>query len=195
MARRFGRNLENPEGNIENEGNFVEEKIEDSMDNPYDDDFDKRLDGIEKTEQKFSSNRAKFMQSIKVELPKTYNPLAQAYQELDRARQSGVKEEIIGAEDRILDLEREEEEKGYASRIAELKQMQRGVGERNDTEGLKRFSQIRKNFITEMKYDELNYKIKKLQNSQRLAPSREKLQQIMELKRELETLEMDSISK
>lgn len=195
MARRFGRNLENPEGNIENEGNFVEEKIEDSMDNPYDDDFDKRLDGIEKTEQKFSSTRAKFMQSIKVELPKTYNPLAQAYQELDRARQSGVKEEIIGAEDRILDLEREEEEKGYSSRIAELKQMQRELRERNDTEGLKRFSQIRKNFITEMKYDELNYKIKKLQNSQRLAPSREKLQQIMELKRELETLEMDSISK
>lgn len=46
-----------------------------------------------------------------------------------------------------------------------------------------------------MKYDELSYKIKKLQNSQRLQPSRAKLQQIMELKKELETLEIDEIGK
>ena len=46
-----------------------------------------------------------------------------------------------------------------------------------------------------MQYDELNYKIKKLQNSQKLEPNREKLQQIIELKKELETLEIEGINK
>ena len=135
------------------------------------------------------------MQSIKIEQPKIDTPLSLAYQELERARQSDVKENIIKAEDAILDLEIQEEEKQYTLRIAELKQMQKNAGESNNSEELVRFSQLRKSFVTEMKYDELNYKIKKLQNSQRLLPSREKLQQIVELKRELESLEVVQIDK
>lgn len=193
MARRFGRNLENPERRIENEGEFSQTNLESSFENPYEDEFDKKLDSIENHTK--VSKRTEFMQSIKVEQTRTDTPLSLAYQELDRARQSGIREDIIKAEDRILDLERQEEEQQYTSRIAELKQMQKVARENNDTQGLERFSQLRKSFVTEMQYDELNYKIKKLQNSQRLAPSREKLQQIIELKKELETLELDGVSK
>lgn len=193
MARRFGRNLENPERRIENEGDFSQTNLESSFENPYEDEFDKKLDSIENHTK--VSKRTEFMQSIKVEQTRTDTPLSLAYQELDRARQSGIREDIIKAEDRILDLERQEEERQYTSRIAELKQMQKAARENNDKQGLERFSQMRKSFVTEMQYDELNYKIKKLQNSQRLAPSREKLQQIIELKKELEILEIDGISK
>lgn len=193
MARRFGRNLENPERRIESEGEFSQTNLESSLENPYEDEFDKRLDGIENHTK--PSKREEFMKSIKVEQPKIDTPLSLAYQELDRARKGGVKEDIIKAEDVILDLEREEEEKQYSLRIAELKQIQRNARESNNPEEFARFSQLRKSFVTEMKYDELNYKIKKLQNSQRLAPSREKLQQIVELKKELETLEVRQIDK
>lgn len=189
MARRFERNLENLERRIEDEGEFLQTNLE----NPYEDDFDKKLDSIESHIK--PSKRAEFMQSIKVEQPRIDTPLSVAYQELDRARQSGIRENIIKAEDRILDLERQEEEKGYNSRIAELKEMQKTVRESNDTQGIEQFKKMRKSFVAEMKYDELNYKIKKLQNSQRLQPNREKLIQIMELKKELEELEMDEISK
>lgn len=192
MARRFERNLENPERRIENEGDFSNE-IETFIDAPYEDDFDKKLDMLEGKSK--PTKREEFLQEIKIEREQIDTPLALAYRELDRARQSGVKEDIIKAEDAILDLERQEEEKQYTLRIAELKQMQRNARESNNSEELARFSQLRKSFITEMKYDELNYKIKKLQNSQRLAPSREKLQQIVELKRELELLEIEQIDK
>ncbi len=193
MARRFGRNLENPERRIESEGEFLQTNLESSLENPYEDEFDKKLDSVENHTK--VSKRTEFMQSIKVEQPRIDTPLSLAYQELDKARQSGIREDIIKAEDRILDLERQEEEQQYTSRIAELKQMQKVARESNDTQELQRFSQMRKSFVKEMQYDELNYKIKKLQNSQKLAPSREKLQQIIELKKELETLEIDGISK
>lgn len=192
MVRRFGRNFENPERRIENE-EFSQTTFESSLDEPYEDEFDKKLDSFEIRKQ--NSKRNEFLQEIKVEQLQIDTPLTLAYKELDRARQSGIKEDIIKAEDRILDLERQEEEKQYTSRIAELRQMQKTARENGDTQGLKRFSQMRKSFVTEMQYDELNYKIKKLQNSQRLAPSREKLQQIIELKKELETLELDGVSK
>lgn len=193
MARRFGRNLENPERRIESEGEFLQTNLESSLENPYEDEFDKKLDSVENHTK--VSKRTEFMQSIKVEQPRIDTPLSLAYQELDKARQSEIREDIIKAEDRILDLERQEEEQQYTSRIAELKQMQKVARESNDTQELQRFSQMRKSFVKEMQYDELNYKIKKLQNSQKLAPSREKLQQIIELKKELETLEIDGISK
>lgn len=193
MARRFGRNFENPERRIENEGEFSQTMFESSLDKPYEDEFDKKLDSVENNTK--VSKRTEFMQSIKVEQSRTDTPLSLAYKELDKARQSGNREDIIKAEDRILDLERQEEEKQYKSRIAELKQMQKTARENGDTQGLERFSQMRKSFVTEMQYDELNYKIKKLQNSQRLAPSKEKLQQIVELKKELEILELDCVSK
>lgn len=67
--------------------------------------------------------------------------------------------------------------------------------EANDTEGIKRISQMRRILIGEMDYDELNYKIKKLQNSQRLSPSPEKVKQIVELKKELEALEQGVMTK
>lgn len=193
MARRFGRNFENPERRIESEGEFLQTNLESSLENPYEDEFDKKLDSVENHTE--VSKRTEFIQSIKVEQPKIDTPLSLAYQELDRARQSGVKEDIIKAEDTILDLERQEEEKGYNLRIAELREMQKKARETNDAQGLEQFKQMRKSFVAEMKYDELNYKIRKLQNSQRLQPSRDKLLQIVELKKELETLEMDQISK
>lgn len=46
-----------------------------------------------------------------------------------------------------------------------------------------------------MSYDELNYKLKKLQNSQRLEPSNEKLKQIVALKQELDALELEELNK
>ena len=193
MARRFGRNLENPERRLENEGKFNQTIIGSSMDNSYEDEFDKKLDAWESRDT--SSKRSKFLQEIKVEQPQIDTPLSLAYKELDRARQSGNREDIIRAEDKILDLERQEEENGYKSRIAELKQMRDIARVNGDKQALAKFSQMRNSLATEMQYDELNYKIKKLQNSQKLAPSREKLQQIIELKKELETLELESFSK
>ena len=46
-----------------------------------------------------------------------------------------------------------------------------------------------------MSYDELNYKLKKLQNSQRLEPSNEKLKQIVALKHKLDALELEELNK
>ena len=203
MARRFERNLENPERRIEIEGEFSQtNNIEESLENPYEDDFDKKIDRAKDSRDSAKdyskvSKRTEFMQSIKVKVEpsKIDTPLSIAYQELDKARQSGVREDIIKAEDRILDLERQEEEKEYNLRIAELNKMQKAARETNDTQGLEQLKKERQSFIREMKYDELSYKIKKLQNSQRLQPSRAKLQQIMELKKELETLEIDEIGK
>lgn len=197
MARIFGRNLENPERRIETEGDFTSVVSESFPSNEYDDyedEFDKKLDEAEAHEPS-SAKKAEFIQSIKVEQPRVDTPLALAYKELGRARQTRDKEAIIKAEDKILDLERQEEEKEYHLRIAELKKLQKEARQSNNPQDLKRFSQMRTSFVKEMKYDELNYKISKLQNSQRLNPSREKLQQIIELKKELEELEMEQMSK
>ena len=46
MARRFGRNLENPERRFENEGEFNQTIIGSSMENSYEDEFDKKLDAL-----------------------------------------------------------------------------------------------------------------------------------------------------
>ena len=199
MARRFGRNLENPERRIENEGKFSQEDSVVTVENPYDDEFEKKLEvlqsgefvrGMSKLLHEEPSKREEFMKSIKVEQTQIDTPVLLAYQELDRARQSGDRDSIIKAEDHILDLEREEEEKGYNLKIKELREMQKSARDANDVKRLAQFKKMRQAFLKEMKYDELNYKIRKLQNSQRLQPSKEKLQQIMELKRELEELEM-----
>ena len=206
MAIRFERNLENPERRIEREERVSQINLKSSFGDgdPYEDEFDKKLDENERylknSERKIEnhikpSKITEFKQSIKVEQQRTETPLSLAYQELDRARQSKNRDDVIKCEDKILDIERREEEREYNLRIAELREMQKGLRESGDTEGLKRFSKMRKTFIREMKYDELNYKIRKLQNSQRLQPSKEKIEQIMKLKEELEELEREEISK
>lgn len=43
-----------------------------------------------------------------------------------------------------------------------------------------------------MRYDELNYEKKKLQNIQKLEPSKENLQKIMDINKELEELEKEA---
>ena len=118
-----------------------------------------------------------------------------AYRELDRARESGDREAIIKAEDRILDLERQEQEREYTTRIAELKKLQQKARESGDSELLAQFKKERQKFVKEMNYDELNYKLRKLQNSQRLEPSNENLKQIVALKQELDAMEHDSLNK
>ena len=193
MGIRFGRNIERQDQKIENVGDIEQAEVESSIDNPYDDEFDKKLDAVD--EKKIVSARQAFVDVIKVEQPQKDTPLMLAYKELEFARQSGSRDEIIKAEDRILDLERQEQEREYKTRITELKQMQSKAKESNDIQGLERFSKMRNSLVREMRYDELNYKIRKLQNSQRLAPSKEKLQEIIELKQELDTLELDEINK
>jgi len=191
MARRFGRIFENPERRIENEGDFTQTTRAEKFDA---EEANKKLDAYFNTAK--PSKREQFMEDIKVEpVQEQDTPLTLAYKELDRARQSGNKEDIIKAEDRILDLERKEQEMEYKLRMDEIKQMQKEAREANDAEGSKRISQMRRQLIGEMDYDELNYKIKKLQNSQRLSPSPEKLKQIVELKKELEELEQGGMDK
>mgnify|MGYP004471869815 FL=1 len=118
-----------------------------------------------------------------------------AYRELDRARKNGDREDIIKAEDRILDLERQEQKREYTTQIAELKKIQQKARESGDSELLKQFKKKRQKFVSEMKHDELNYELKKLQNSQRLEPSNEKLKQIVTLKQELDALELEALNK
>lgn len=191
MARGFGRFFENPERRIENEGNFTQTAGSDKFDA---EEANKKLDAYFNTVK--PSKREQFMEKIKVEPAQEQDTtLVLAYKELDRARQSGNKEDIIKAEDRILDLERKEQEIEYKLRMDEIKQMQKKAKEANNTEGVKRISQMRRQLIGEMDYDELNYKIKKLQNSQRLSPSSQKLKQIVELKKELEALEQGVMAK
>ena len=216
MARRFGRNFENPERRIEN----VEESFNDTITNPiessYEDEFDKKIDMVEEmngdtsekndfwnrikkqvnsAERTTNTQRKAFLQEIKVEQPQEETPLMIAYRELDRARESGDREAIIKAEDRILDLERQEQEREYTTRIAELKKMQQKARESGDSEILAQFKKERQKFVKEMNYDELNYKLRKLQNSQRLEPSNENLKQIVALKQELDAMEHDSLNK
>ena len=191
MARRFGRFFENPERRIEKEGDFTQITESEKFDA---EEVNKRLDAYFNMEK--PSKREQFVESIKLEpSQEEETPLTLAYKELYRARQSGEKDDIIRAEDRILDLERKEQELEYKLRMSELKQMQKDAREENDEEKLKRFSQMRRKLIAEMDYNELNYQINKLQNSQRLSPSPEKLKQIVELKKELEVLEQGEMSK
>lgn len=215
MARRFGRNFENPERRIEN----VKENINDitaSIDLSYEGDWDKKLDKAEKIQNDTSEkndflSRIKkqlivqkkqqifkekhFLQEIKVEQSQEDTPLMIAYRELDRARKNGDREDIIKAEDRILDLERQEQKREYTTQIAELKKIQQKARESGDSELLKQFKKKRQKFVSEMKHDELNYELKKLQNSQRLEPSNEKLKQIVTLKQELDALELEALNK
>ena len=187
-----------------------------SIESDYEDDFDKKLDMLEEkssdtTEKSDLLNRIKkqansaeittntqrnaFLQEIKVEQPQEDTPLMIAYRELDKARKSGDREEIIKAEDRILDLERQEQEMEYTTRIAELKKIQQKARESGNSDLLAQFKKERQKFVSEMSYDELNYKLKKLQNSQRLEPSNEKLKQIVALKQELDALELEELNK
>lgn len=216
MARRFGRNFDNPERRIDSVENSVNDATMHSIESDYEDDFDKKLDMLEEkssdtTEKSDLLNRIKkqansaeittntqrnaFLQEIKVEQPQGDTPLMIAYRELDKARKSGDREEIIKAEDRILDLERQEQEMEYTTRIAELKKIQQKARESGNSDLLAQFKKERQKFVSEMSYDELNYKLKKLQNSQRLEPSNEKLKQIVALKQKLDALELEELNK
>lgn len=216
MARRFGRNFDNPERIIDSVENSVNDATMHSIESDYEDDFDKKLDMLEEkssdtTEKSDLLNRIKkqansaeittniqrnaFLQEIKVEQPQGDTPLMRAYRELDKARKSGDREEIIKAEDRILDLERQEQEMEYTTRIAELKKIQQKARESGNSDLLAQFKKERQKFVSEMSYDELNYKLKKLQNSQRLEPSNEKLKQIVALKQKLDALELEELNK
>ena len=216
MVRRFGRNFDNPERRIDSVENSVNDATMNSIESDYEDDFDKKLDMLEEkssdtTEKSDLLNRIKkqansaeittntqrnaFLQEIKVEQPQEDTPLMIAYRDLDKARKSGDREEIIKAEDRILDLERQEQEMEYTTRIAELKKIQQKARESGNSDLLAQFKKERQKFVSEMSYDELNYKLKKLQNSQRLEPSNEKLKQIVALKQELDALELEELNK
>ena len=216
MARRFGRNFDNPERRLDSVESSVNDATMHSIESDYEDDFDKKLDMLEEknsntTEKSDLLNRIKkqansaeittntqrnaFLQEIKVEQPQEDTPLMIAYRELDKARKNGDREEIIKAEDRILDLERQEQEREYTTRIAELKKIQQKARESDNSDLLAQFKKERQKFVSEMNYDELNYKLKKLQNSQRLEPSNEKLKQIVALKQELDALELEELNK
>lgn len=188
MARIFERNLENPERRIEKEGDFSQ--IIDSNEEPYEDKFDEMLDSVE-GRKKEQSKREQFINDIKVEQPSEETPLTLAYKELDNARKCMSKEDIIKAEDKILDLERQEQKKEYKVRMIELKQMQQMARTSNKPELMNEFKKKRQAFVKEMDYDRLTYEIAKLQNSQRLSPSKDTLQQIIELKEELALLEQE----
>lgn len=216
MARRFGRNFESPERRIENVEGSINDTIATPIESSYEDDFDKKLDMSEEmksdtfeknnfwnrikkqvnsADRTTNTQRNAFLQEIKVEQPQEETPLVIAYRDLDRARKSGVREDIIKAEDRILDLERQEQESEYTTQIAELKKMQQKARESGNLELLAQFKKERQKFVSEMNYDELNYKLRKLQNSQRLEPSNEKLKQIVDLKQELDALELEELNK
>lgn len=216
MARRFGRNFDNPERRIDSVESSVNDTTMHPIESNYEDDFDKRLDMLEdkdndtsekndfwnrikrqvnNTERPQNTQRNTFLQEIRVEQEQDETPLTIAYRELDIARRSGVRKDIINAEDRILDIERQEEERQYNIRISEIKEMQKKARESGDSEALTHFKKERQKFISEMKYDELNYKLRKLQNSQRLEPNNEKLKQIVALKQELDALELESMNR
>lgn len=210
MARRFGRNFDNPERRFDSVENSAVDTTMHSIESDYEDDFDKKLDALEEknsdlgnrikkqtnsAEKTANAKRNTFLQEIKVEQTQENTPLMVAYRELDEARKSGNREDIIKAEDKILDLERQEQEREYTARIAELKKMQQKARELGNLQLLAQFKNERQKFVSEMNYDELNYKLKKLQNSQRLEPNNEKSKQIMALKQELDALELESLNK
>lgn len=210
MARRFGRNFDNPERRFDSVENSAVDTTMHSIESDYEDDFDKKLDALEEknsdlgnrikkqtnsAEKTANAKRNTFLQEIKVEQTQENTPLMVAYRELDEARKSGNREDIMKAEDKILDLERQEQEREYTARIVELKKMQQKARESGNLQLLAQFKNERQKFVSEMNYDELNYKLKKLQNSQRLEPNNEKLKQIMALKQELDALELESLNK
>ena len=216
MTRRFGRNFDNPERGIESVESNVNDTTINSVESDVDDDFDRRLDILEKTgndtteksdflnsikkqvtstEKAPSTQENAFLQEIKVEQSQEATPLMIAYRELDTARRSRDRASIIRAEDRILDLERQEEEREYTTRIAELKRIQQKARESGNSDLLAQFKRERQKFVREMNYDELKYKLQKLQNSQRLEPSNEKIKQIVALRQELDALELEESSR
>ena len=71
--------------------------------------------------------------------------------------------------------------------------MQRKARETGNKQDMEQFKKRRRAFITEMKYDELIYKINKLQNAQRLEPREKRLQQLIELKKELREVEKEAM--
>lgn len=186
MALRFGRNFENPEGKIEK----VDTTIESDLDEPYDDKFDEKMDLYE-SQQRVSTNT--FKESIKVEIEYEETPLSLAYKALDIARRTNNKEEILKAEELILDLEREEELKDYRQQISDLDIAEQNLQSLNDTSGLNDIAKSRQKLLRDGKYDELNYKLKKLQIQQELSPSRTIVEQIRDLQKQLDELYNDDL--
>lgn len=144
MARRFGRNFDNPERRFDSVENSAVDTTMHSIESDYEDDFDKKLDALEEknsdlgnrikkqtnsAEKTANAKRNTFLQEIKVEETQENTPLMVAYRELDEARKSGNREDIMKAEDKILDLERQEQEREYTARIVELKKMQQKARE------------------------------------------------------------------
>ena len=208
MAKMFGRF--NPERRIERKGDFSQtenaktieidtNKIDERMtknEASNGNDQNVKWQGFS---NKVNSPRQKFIESIRVEeepeQTKNEDPLTLAYQELDRARCSGSRDGIIKAEDRILDLEKAEQDKEYRLRIKEIKEKLAEARVNGALEAVRNATEARKNLIAEMKYDELNYQIKKLQNSQRLSPNNETLKRIGELNKELQELQQNQLSR
>lgn len=186
MALRFGRNFENPEGKIEK----VETTIESDLEDPYDDKFDEKMDLYE-SQQRARTNT--FKESIKVEIEHEDTPLSLAYKSLDIARRTNNKEEILKAEALILDLERQEEIEDYRQQMSELDIAEQNLQSLNDTSGLNDIAKSRQKLLRDGKYDELNYKLKKLQIQQRLSPSRTIVEQIRDLQKQLDELYNDDL--
>lgn len=185
MGLRFGKNF----GKIE-KVERVETAIESNLDEPYDDKFDERM-ALYESQQKANTNT--FKESIKVEVEQEDTPLSLAYKALDIARRSNNKEEILKAEELILDLEREEELKDYRQQMSELDTAEQNLQSLNDISGLNNIAKSRQKLLRDGKYDELNYKLKKLQIQQRLSPSRTTVEQIRNLQKQLEELYNDDL--
>jgi len=186
VGLRFGKNFEKPEGKIER----VETNIESNLDEPYDDLFDEKM-ALYESQQKASTKT--FKESIKVEVEHEDTPLSLAYKALDIARRTNNKEEILKAEELILDLEREEELKDYRRQMSELDTAEQNLQSSNDISGLNDISKSRQKLLRDGKYDELNYKLKKLQIQQRLSPSRTTVDQIRNLQKQLDELYNDNL--
>ena len=195
MSRFFREFRENPERNIENI-----ERVNDDNNTPAKNIPNKS--GKDDIDEKFSKGSKKSIfgevkkekslkEEIKVVVDTKDTPLTMAYRKLDLARRSGDRISIINAEDEILDLQYKEVEQENNKKIHEFKQMQSELKKNGDVEGLKQFKSKRKAFMYQMKSDELNYQKQKLQNIQRLNPSKENYQKILDINKELSDLESE----
>ena len=200
MSRFFREFRENPERNIENI-----ERVNDDNNTPAKnipnksgkDDIDEKLlimSQFSKGSKKSIFGEVKKEKSLKEEIKVVVDtkdtPLTMAYRKLDLARRSGDRISIINAEDEILDLQYKEVEQENNKKIHEFKQMQSELKKNGDVEGLKQFKSKRKAFMYQMKLDELNYQKQKLQNIQRVNPSKENYQKILDINKELSDLEL-----
>ena len=181
MALRFGKNFEKFDKKIES----IESAVEANLDEPDDDKFDERM-ALYESQQKASTNT--FKESIKVEVEHEDTPLSLAYIALDEARRTNNKEEFLIAEELILDLEREEELKDYRQQMSDLDIAEQNFQSLNDTSGLNAIAKSRQKLLRDGKYDEINYKIKKLQFRQRVNPDRAIVNEIRELQKILDEL-------